>query len=41
MWLPMWLFEFGNMKFPFSNEEKVYVCPQSLKAKYGTYIIEE
>ena len=40
-WLPMWLFEFGNMKFPFSNEEKVYVCPQSLKAKYGTYIIEE
>lgn len=39
--LPMWLFEFGNMKFPVSDDNKVYVCPQSLKAKYGTYVIDE
>lgn len=39
--LPMWLFEFGNIKFPISDDNKVYVCPQSLKVKYGTYVIEE
>lgn len=38
---PMWLFEFGNMKFPFSSNKNVYVCPQSLKAKYGTYVLKE
>ena len=40
-WFPMWLFEFGNMKFPISDDNRVYVCPQSLKAKYGTYVIQE
>lgn len=37
--MPMWLFEFGNMKFPVSEDEQVYICPQSLKAKYGTYVL--
>lgn len=38
---PLVLFEFGNIKFPNSNDDKIYVCPQSLKAKYGTYILSE
>lgn len=37
---PMLLFEFGNMKFPPSADDRVYVCPQSLRAEYGTYTIE-
>lgn len=40
-WMPMWLFEFGNMKFPVSGDGNVYVCPQSLKARYGTYVLSE
>ena len=39
--LPMWLFEFGNVKFPQSDDDKVYICPQSLRCKYGTYLINE
>lgn len=39
--LPFALFEFGNIKFPSSDDDKVYFCPQSLKSKYGTYIIED
>ena len=37
-WLPMWLFEFGNIKFPSSNDNRVYICPQSL-VKEGTYYV--
>lgn len=39
--LPLALFEFGNMRFPASNDNKIYICPQSLCAKYGTYIVIE
>lgn len=38
---PMWLFEFGTMKFPQSDDNSIYICPQSLMAKYGTYMIKD
>lgn len=37
--LPPGLFEFGNMKFPETDSDDIYICPQSLKSKYGTYKI--
>ncbi len=39
--LPMWLFQFGNAKFPVSDDGKVYVCPQSCRCECGTYVIDE
>lgn len=39
--LPMWFFEFGNIKFPLTEDNNIYICPQSLKAKNGTYILSE
>lgn len=38
---PMWLFQFGNAKFPISDDGRVYICPQSCKCRYGTYIVGE
>jgi len=37
-WLPMWLFQFGNIRFPVQHTNELYFCPQSCKAK-GTYCI--
>lgn len=39
-WLPMLLFQFGNIKFPNTDDEKIYVCPQSAVLS-GTYVLEE
>lgn len=36
---PMWLFQFGNALFPNSEDDNIYICPQSCREK-GTYIIE-
>ena len=36
--LPMWLFQFGNVQFPITNDDKVYVSTQSTKKK-GTFIL--
>ena len=36
---PMWLFQFGNALFPNSEDNDIYICPQSCREK-GTYIIE-
>lgn len=38
--LPMWIFQFGNMQFSQSDDEKLYICPQSCVNKYGTYEID-
>lgn len=38
---PMWLFQFGNAKFPCTSDEKIYICPQSTKDRFKTYVIEE
>lgn len=38
--LPMWLFEFGNAKFPNSDDDEIYICPQSSVSK-GTFIVRE
>ena len=38
---PLVLFGFGNMIFPSSDDDTVFVCPQSLKTRYGTYVISK
>lgn len=39
--MPMWLFQFGNVLFPSTTDEKIYLVPQSIKHKHGkTYIFE-
>ena len=39
-WMPMWLFQFGNMRIPTQNcPGRLYVCPQSSVDK-GTYAID-
>ena len=38
--LPMWLFEFGNMKFSSTDDGRVYICPQSLRGRNGTYVLD-
>ncbi len=38
---PMWLFQFGNAKFPISDDGKIYICPQSCVCDYNTYVIED
>lgn len=37
----MWLFQFGNVKFPISDDGKIYICPQSCVCDYNTYVIED
>lgn len=38
--LPMWLFQFGNAKFPSQSDgDSIYICPQSCKNSDGTYEI--
>lgn len=38
--LPMWLFQFGNALFPVQTDKSaLYLCPQSVKGKKGTYVI--
>lgn len=38
--LPVWLFQFGNALFPESDDERIYICPQSTIFR-GTFIIDE
>lgn len=37
--MPMWLFQFGNAKFPETSDHCIYVCPQSTTCRRGTYIL--
>lgn len=36
---PMWAFQFGNVLFPQTDDSCIYICPQSIKKKKGTYIL--
>lgn len=33
--LPMWLFQFGNILFPYNETDKLYITTQAVKPKHG------
>lgn len=39
--LPMWLFQFGNHRFPSQTVQgKIFFCPQSCRGKGGTFVYD-